>query len=486
MRLQAHVTAQTATIQNYAQKEESARQQQRFLQQNTIEFLQTIVSADPKYTRRNRGEWLSTASQEELLEAARKVYNEREKRSNDIKQSLATTAEMGVRENELLREQIAALKKEMAATSARSKDPQSYVLPKNKDKNPQKDRNAAEKGKGGQANRTPSQSARINISEEDDPLLRALDEEGDSVAEAAAAMKPTPLSIPVSRSKRRQEEVAVVDAKAKVTGYGIVEFEHIMEQINDTGWAALSVMAETGLSVYSDILSRVLEKNVTTSKSMVGAQMKTMQNCGVISNKKISTPFRKNFMVCCITSDIGKQIYLKKYPGRKIKEPEARKILSEHTSFEHGYAIIEIADIISKQECVKSVDAFNRKNAIPAANGEYYVPDVKIVDEYDAVSYIEYECGTTSNREFFSKCSKMFSVTKTMLFMGNNRDTTERLCEQVGAWIKSKGVSALRGAVIKIVAANNMSKTDFRDSDGWKYVFTIDGTPESATPVQKF
>ena len=489
-RLAAFSESQTKTILGYGEAEAEQRQRDKFQREAISAFLKNIVATQTKYVTKDNGEWMSKASIDELLIAAKEVYHDDKTKANEIINRLAEAMEAaGYREQGHV-EQIAALKKENHALRSQSGGKQTYTLPPPNKNSAQKKQSDVDNGKPSQSNKSGGTEKppkiEVQSTEEDDALLAALDEEGDNAVRNAVKMKPTPSSIPISRSQKRQKSAADARSNAAIGQYGVVLFEDIMKQISDAGWSILSVMAESGKSLYSEILTAVMAKNPMLSKTMIGAQLTTLKNCGVVDATKISTPFRRNFQVCWITEDIGRKVYEIKYPGRSIKKAEASKILSEHSSFDHGYAIIEIADMISKQECVQSVDAYNRKNPIPIDNGISYIPDIKVIDENGAVSYIEYECGTTPQRDFNAKCSKMLRVTSVLNIIGKNRDTAEHLRQQVDSWIKAKTVSSLRGAVIRIVAATNMSETDFRDNKGWKYVYTIDGTPESATPVQNF
>ena len=311
---------------------------------------------------------------------------------------------------------------------------------------------------------------------------------GDSAKEA---VQMAPKHTPHSAARTKNRKAAALAGKAKkeeeVRQFAYIELDSIMSKIDNVGWDILFCIGEQGLSQYTEIESAVIGMDKERTKNIVKNHCYALEKSGVLTVEKFSIPAYQ-IMVFNLTGDVGKRIFISHFRKEPVQS-ESQKLLSEHSSYAHGYAILKMSELLKNNGLYESVDIYQRNEQIDTGHGQGYIPDILIKDKNSVPVYIEYECGTTIQTEFNSKCSKIAGITDTVNIIGTNKETVDALKSQVDKWIKAKGIKSLKGIKVRLASYQNIAPkgadkaSDVRLDKTWKYVYNLE---DGSEPVQNY
>ena len=314
------------------------------------------------------------------------------------------------------------------------------------------------------------------VIEEDDDDMEDLEESlhDDAAKKNGNAIRIGSNSIPYFKNSRNREK----DLTRRINAQAPERYDDIgsLKITDDVEWEILRVIGEYGLSLYPDIKSKVKEggRIKDTGDTKINALTSGLVGKGALLKESVSY-YNGKVLIYQLTPK-GERAYLTKYNKPPVMS-EAKKITAEHNNYEHGYGIKMLADAIRNSGVFKDVDEFRRRKAERLDPGgkngaSSYIPDILCVDKNNETLFIEYEMGTTPNRDFLAKCAKMCDVTSTLNFVAPNGAVAEKLLEQVEKFIDNRGGGErLYGVTIRVSPAKQLSGVDIRNNNAWKYVF---------------
>lgn len=167
-------------------------------------------------------------------------------------------------------------------------------------------------------------------------------------------------------------------------------------------------------------------------------------------------------------TEIGQKLYMERY-HRKPAETEYERVVREHGNAEHGYTILDVAQILKDTGKYRSVSTSRKGNTLRLSEDKTCVPDV-VCCLSNSMEYYEVECGNHHQSDFNDKCDKLKSITQNLFFVAPNKETVEKkLKPQIEAWIKAHGRSQLQlsGVVVYLTSISELA------AQRWTYVFNM-------------
>ena len=244
----------------------------------------------------------------------------------------------------------------------------------------------------------------------------------------------------------------------------------VKDKLKPVEWEILKAIVESGVSEMSRA-KLVVNKQVVDEGDPVGPDkahrlLKHMETLNIFSQTKINTGMRW-FTILRLT-EVGQKLYIEKY-RRKPVETDYQKVIREHGNAEHGYTILDVAQILSDTGKYRSISTSRKGNTLRLSEDRTCIPDI-VCCLPNAVEYYEVECGNHHQSDFNDKCDKLKSITQNLFFVAPNKETVEKkLKPQIEAWIKARGRSQLQlsGVVVYLTSISELA------AQRWTYVFNM-------------
>lgn len=282
---------------------------------------------------------------------------------------------------------------------------------------------------------------------------------------------------PKANLKKKKEREKIQD---EVYGDKLKE---MVSKISDDNWLILKVIGETGKSRVVELTGTIVDEfnnagKVINARSIVN-KISDLHNIGAVLKQVILTPMSSSMAIVSLTAE-GRILYKKKY-GKEPVDSEIEKIIAEHSTPEHGYGILQCAEIIQdikvdKKPIYETVDIWHRDKPIEikTADGKsniLYIPDIKCVDKNNSVLYIEYELDHHNPNDFNAKCNKMILAGMNRIsFITPNVSTAQGICNNLKKWIETKGSSnIIRHSVLRVTTVKSLVGHDIRRDSEWLY-----------------
>ncbi len=313
-----------------------------------------------------------------------------------------------------------------------------------------------------QQNKVDSGNVDIEV-ENGDPF-----DDMDAVMDDTVPIQTTPSSPPVT--DRRKNFNAKKNEKRQKAGGLKVNCEEFDKMLTDREWAIIEIIGRDGFSEKQEIEGKY-NLNPPCKGKITSTNWKNLETQNVIKIEKVIVD--ASFNVYWLT-ETGKALYEYKYEKNAVKA-EAEIILSDHTSFNHGYGIKRAAKILEKDENNKEVVWITGRQRIKTKNANDYIPDIICSNKFK--SYYEYETGSTKPSDFIAKCNKMIEVTDILNFIGPNGKVVDDLKNKVDEWIKNKGIGALKSITVRITSVAQMKEKNLAKNESWKIVYTLKNGP---------
>lgn len=316
-------------------------------------------------------------------------------------------------------------------------------------------------------------------------VLKATEDEGESSVEGAEDMyddideiqanaNPLPNSLPVSQSRQSQQDKQSIRKKAqdeKLSGKYLAELSEITSDMDELEWGYMEAIGEHGISYYPEI-EKFLMKKFDGKYSSNTIRLRSVKILGrsLLSKQVIPGPLNGRITLYYFTPT-GRLVYERKF-GKPPVESERDMLIREHDNAVHGYGIKMLAEKLKDTGQFKSVIYVNGRQKIKTPDGSEYIPDITCETKGSRKIYLEYECGTTTQTDFYAKCQKVSRVTDTLNFVGPNRDIMEHLRDQVVRWIDNRGADALKGLTIRVASASRLVESkSIVNNESWNFVF---------------
>ena len=260
-----------------------------------------------------------------------------------------------------------------------------------------------------------------------------------------------------------------VNLISEATTY-VEDLNRIKEQLKPVEWDILKVIVESGVSEMSKaklvVNQQVVDDNTPVGPDKANRLIKHMETLNIFSSIKINTGMRW-FMIIRLT-EIGQRLYIERYHRNPI-ETEYQKVIREHGSADHGYTILDVAQILKDTGKYRSVSTSRKGNTLRLSEDKSCIPDV-VCCLPNGMEYYEVECGNHHQSDFNDKCDKLKSITQNLFFVAPNKETVEKkLKPQIEAWIRARGRSQLQlsGVVVYLTSISELA------AQRWTYVFNM-------------
>lgn len=287
----------------------------------------------------------------------------------------------------------------------------------------------------------------------------------------ASFMQPIPSSKPVITTPDYEDRKKKLKDMMSVPKSHVIDLRVYIEKMNDVAWAILDEIGTNGTSAYKDIESAVADVNQAWSSSKIRTASYNMINSGIIHSQTLNLPLHPKMTLLCLT-DIGQRIYKEKNKKAAVMS-EVERVITDHDNAEHGYGMLDIANILRDSGLYTEVCTDRKPNTIKVPGGTTYIPDIVCKTEKHTI-YVEYERGTHTQTDFNAKCNKMLNVTRYLNFVVPNKEVLEEtFIPKVKRWVESKNTQSLNNVVLRINTAGNMKNCSLLKNEGWNAVYVF-------------
>lgn len=312
---------------------------------------------------------------------------------------------------------------------------------------------------------TPTPVTFVQADKGDVETVSELDLYGELEEDAVTSI-PVDTAIPSTFNKGEKERKKEREKKAKMLHEE--DLVPIIEGLTEPELYIMGVVGRTGKSRYQEILSDDKAAESFTSGALFGAA-KNLVSKGILDTQKFFVPIWRQNSYYELTPK-GRRIYFAKFK-QEAEKSEMSRILSEHTTYEHGYGIKSFAEKLRENGEFKSVDEFTRKKPVKIAGGVSYIPDIICRTLEGKTYYLEYETGSTVQAEFNSKLSKMVQVTDVISIATPEQKSSLHVRDQVDKWISNRGENSLKGVEVRVSPVLQLvtKGRDIIPSKNWMY-----------------
>ncbi len=297
--------------------------------------------------------------------------------------------------------------------------------------------------------------------EEVRPVLAGTEalEKGEKVYDMTASI--TREAAEVSRSKTVPKDEQ---------NFKIVDIGALKKSMTPLMWQYVKTVGETGLTEYSEIRAEIGKRSEKKfSDSTVYNAHNGLVAAGVITGEKIKCGNR--WFLGIELTQIGSQIFTEEF-GKAPAESEMRVLIREHDNVHHGYAIKDVARLLTDTGKYKSVSTRRKANTIILDPTRRCIPDIVACGD-GVIDYYEVDCGNHLQSDFNDKCNKLKAVTKNLYFVAPTRDDMlDKLKGQIEKWIASCG-----GPFVLAQSGITVYLTSIYDLTGgkWAFIYNMEG-----------
>lgn len=312
---------------------------------------------------------------------------------------------------------------------------------------------------------SPTPVSFVRADENDLETASELDLYGELEEDVVTSI-PVETAIPSSFSKGEKARKGERERKAKLLHEE--DLVPIIEGLSEPELYIMGVVGRTGKSRYQEIVADDKAAENFTTGALHGAA-KDLVNKGILDMQKFFVPIWRQNAYYELTPK-GRRVYFAKFK-QEAEKSEMSRILSEHTTYEHGYGIKSFAEKLRENGEFKVVDEFTRKKPVKIAGGVSYIPDIICGTLDGKTYYCEYETGSTVQGEFNSKLSKMVQVTDIISIATPEHKSCLHVRDQVDKWISNRGEKSLKGVEVRVSPVLQLvtKGRDFIPSKNWMY-----------------
>ncbi len=178
------------------------------------------------------------------------------------------------------------------------------------------------------------------------------------------------------------------------------------------------------------------EMHKVICKDSIWRAIKFLVDINMFKVIRVNTGMR-TFNVLLLT-ELGSMVYMMMFK-KNPPEFEHERILRDHASLQHGYAVEDVAAVLSEKGWYEHIITERVKNRIRFSDGKECIPDVVGI-RGTAYDYYEVECGTHHQPDLDEKCNKLMRITKNIIIVTQSRRiATQILKLQAECWIRRRG-----------------------------------------------
>ena len=435
----------------------------KLLEKHMRELCETICSKDRKEMKLGKEYSWSNIPIDELIDKSEKIFKKYIQDTKDLLERMQAEVEKRAQTIDSLEDQISVMLTSNPG-AVRSKEELEKLAEEEKSKEETTSSLDYNTKKAVQNNE-------VTVIEDDDEFIEEEEAVFKDTIKKGMLIKAAESGIPIKQSETREQKKEKL--KDEVIPH-VVDLKKYEDKLDDISWLILDIIGSLGYSRYNMIEEEVLKREPSYSNSKVRNTIFAITKLDAIARERVSTPMHPNLYVYKL-SDIGVRLYKDKFGKNPVKS-EMEQIIAQHDNLEHGYGILDVAEIFKEQNRYKEVHYMdNRSHAIKTASGGKYVPDIVAIDQNGHKEYFEYELGTHTPKDFNAKCNKMSAITKHINIICPNTDTIEKyILPKVEKWINTRGMGALIGIVVRITPASTIKGVDLVHNKSWKYVYHAD------------
>lgn len=261
------------------------------------------------------------------------------------------------------------------------------------------------------------------------------------------------------------------------------EAENISNKMTQHEKNIIQTMGDTGVMTIDGIIAKSIK---ATGRTTLTTSIKSLKNKDIVESYAVSCGIQTRTFVYRLTA-LGESMYQYLYKKKPVMS-EWQKVISEHSSIDHGCNIIEMANIMRNYpDAYSYVNEWNRNHPIDVVIPKYnvntkkiektkgeYVPDIVFRYANDQRNYyIEFERNTCSTEQFNEKCEKLFSITKRFLFVVSNKDDANQIISRINIWLNSKEYDFFKHnrITISVASIRKFRTYDMADYRQWDYFY---------------
>ena len=454
----------------YKEKEYSKLRANNAISEKKVRnFCVTILAKDKNETVSEKGGTWNSLDMVDLIERTDASYKKNELERNQLMRQLMDKLELQSEENESLQQQISIMinRGSSGVTSAEEL------------KKLQETQVALEKAK--EINDLGDNIQTVVVEENDEEVDEAeMESINETIIDNAKTMTG---SVYINNSQKKNNKIK--NSKKNAKHLAIVDLYEKTKAFKESHWEILRIigMGASRVETIRDMYSKIPNCDMSKFKACI-FNLKSI----CLTSEKCTTPFTPNFVLYELSTE-GAMLYEDRF-GKKPERSEAERVKAEHTSLEHGYAILQIATMIHDTQNYK-LSIFNRKNPIQINAGsgtQTFVPDFRYssVKEPDNEMYIEYETGSCNYNDLCSKINKMFYCTNVVQIIVPSKDCLKDYIAQVDKYVsdkQKKNPDILKNKKIKICTAKWIASILQRTKEipsTWEadYDFNVSNSPK--------
>ena len=251
-----------------------------------------------------------------------------------------------------------------------------------------------------------------------------------------------------------------------------VNLHDFESKFDETMWKMLEIISATGAARYPDIERLVRMQIPDFVENRLRRAAKALTEMNVLNRKELKLPLTPRTTLYSL-AEIGERLYREKFKVAPVPS-EMVKIVREHDNLEHGYGILELAQLLANSRKYKDVYAFNRTQPVKFSDGTQYIPDVMCRNlDGKTKTYFEYERGNHTQKNFNAKCDKICFATTVLNFVAPNReDLARKLYPLMKEWVRKKGVFDISSTVVRLTTSKEL-QTCYLSDESWLIIFDL-------------
>lgn len=284
-------------------------------------------------------------------------------------------------------------------------------------------------------------------------------EEGEKVYDMAKSI-----------TREADDVSAAVTVSPEKQNYKVVDVQTIRSAMTPLMWSILQVVGDTGLTELPEICAELAKRSgKKVGNSTIYNAQGSLLSAGLITAEKISAGGRW-FLGIELTA-LGEQLYVEQFK-KSPQESEMKRIIREHDNVKHGYAIKDVARILTDTGKYQSVSTRRRANTVKLEGDKRCIPDIVCCGN-GFMEYYEVDCGNHLQSDFNDKCNKLKAITKNIYFVAPTRDEMlDKLKPQIEKWISSCGgpfTLAKSGVTVYLTSIHDLT------AGKWAYIYNMEG-----------
>ena len=252
----------------------------------------------------------------------------------------------------------------------------------------------------------------------------------------------------------------------------VVDLNDFENKFNEFMWKMVEVIGMTGTAKYPHIDQIVKKEMLYFSENQLRKAATKLTGMNVLKHTELNLPLTPRITLYSLTP-IGDRLFRKKFKVAPVPS-EMVKVIKEHDNLQHGYGILDLAQLLADSDKYKKVYTFNRAQPLRFDNGTQYIPDIMCRNlDGKTKTYFEYERGNHTQKDFNAKCDKMCIVTEVLNFVApNQKDLAKKLYPLIKEWIKKKGSSEYSNTIIRLTTPRDLKACRLNEH-AWKIVFDL-------------